>query len=453
MKLTLIGGGGFRVPHMASVFQEGSSVRLSELVLYDIDAERLATMRNVLEQLGLMGAIGKVTTTTSLEEAVRGTDYVFSAMRISGACGRVIDEREALDRGLLGQETVGIAGYAYAFRQIPEALRLAEAVRDLAPEAWIMNFTNPAGIITQAMRRVFPKVVSICDTPIGMVRRAMHLMELDEAEVDFDYVGLNHLGWLRSMKVGGVDYLPKLLGDDELLPQMEEAKEIGMDWIRALGMMPNEYLFYYYKNREVVARLREGETRGEFLVRQQGDFYEGAAADPEGSGELWRRVNAERDATYMAEAREEGEARPLADVDTGGYQRVALELMDGLTNGNPSNFQMILGVGNTDADDYAENGLLVPELREDAIIELPCTVDSDGIHPRRPGPVTGPPLGLMTAVKACEELVIDAALAGDKTLAWKALGHHPLVDSIDVAKDVLEAYIRANPDIGRVFER
>ncbi|WP_394263982.1 6-phospho-beta-glucosidase [Trueperella sp.] len=452
MKLTLIGGGGFRVPHMASVFQEGSRVRLDELVLYDVDPERLATMKNVLDQLGLTAAIGTITTTTSLEDAVRGTDYVFSAMRVSGACGRVIDEREALNRGVLGQETVGIAGYAYAFRQIPEAMRLAEAVRDLAPEAWIMNFTNPAGIITQAMRRVFPKVVSICDTPIGMVRRAMHLMNLDEEAVDFDYVGLNHLGWLRTMTVDGVDHLPKLLADDDLLPQMEEAKEIGANWIRALGVMPNEYLYYYYKNREVVEHLMQGETRGEFLVRQQGAFYEGAAADPENAGILWQRTDSERNATYMAEAREEGEERPLADVDTGGYQRVALELIDGLTNGNPSNFQMILGVGNADADDFESNGLLVPELREDAIVEVPCTVDAQGIHPRRPGPVTGPQLGLITSVKACEELVIDAALAGDKTIAWKALAHHPLVDSIDVAKDVLEAYIEANPDIAATFE-
>lgn len=452
MKLTLIGGGGFRVPHMASVFQEGSRVRLDELVLYDVDPERLATMKNVLDQLGLTAAIGTITTTTSLEDAVRGTDYVFSAMRVSGACGRVIDEREALNRGVLGQETVGIAGYAYAFRQIPEAMRLAEAVRDLAPEAWIMNFTNPAGIITQAMRRVFPKVVSICDTPIGMVRRAMHLMNLDEEAVDFDYVGLNHLGWLRTMTVDGVDHLPKLLADDDLLPQMEEAKEIGANWIRALGVMPNEYLYYYYKNREVVEHLMQGETRGEFLVRQQGEFYEGAAADPENAGILWQRTDSERNATYMAEAREEGEERPLADVDTGGYQRVALELIDGLTNGNPSNFQMILGVGNADADDFESNGLLVPELREDAIVEVPCTVDAQGIHPRRPGPVTGAQLGLITSVKACEELVIDAALAGDKTIAWKALAHHPLVDSIDVAKDVLEAYIEANPDIAATFK-
>lgn len=453
MKLTLIGGGGFRVPHIASVFQEGSPVRLDELCLYDVDPERLAVMDNVLSQLGLAEAIGAVTTTSSLEGAVAGADYIFSAMRVSGACGRVIDEREALARGVLGQETVGIAGYAYAFRQIPEALRLAEAVAELAPQAWVMNFTNPAGIITQAMRTIHPRVVGICDTPIGMVRRAMHVLGVDESEAEYDYVGLNHLGWLRTMMVGGVDRLPELVGDDALLERMEETQVIGADWIRALGHMPNEYLYYYYKNREIVERLRHGTTRGEFLVKQQGHFYDSAAAFPAQAGRLWREADAERNATYMAEARKEGEDRPDEGVDTGGYQRVALELMNALTNGADSQFQMILGVGNADADDYEGNGLLIPELRADAIVEVPCCVDAQGIHPQRPARVTGPELGLITSVKACEELVIDAALAGDREIAWKALASHPLVDSIDVARDVLEAYIKENPDIARVFEK
>ncbi|QOR47816.1 6-phospho-beta-glucosidase [Trueperella pecoris] len=450
MKLTLVGGGGFRVPHIASVFQEGSPVRLDELCLYDVDQARLEVMANVLEQLGLSAAMGAVTVTTSLDEAVTGADYVFSAMRVSGACGRVIDEREALSRGLLGQETVGIAGYAFAFRQIPEALRLARAVAELAPDAWVLNFTNPAGIITQAMRTVHPRVVGICDTPIGMVRRAMHVLGIDEGEAEYDYVGLNHLGWLRTMVVGGVDRLPELLADDAMLGRMEETQVIGADWIRALGHMPNEYLYYYYKNREIVARLRQGQTRGEFLVKQQGHFYKSAAAFPEEAGRLWQEADAERNATYMAEARQAGEERPDEGIE-GGYQRVALELMNALSNGADSQFQMILGVGNADADDVADNGLLIPELRADAIVEVPCRVDAQGIHPQRPARVSGPELGLMASVKACEELVIDAALAGDREIAWKALASHPLVDSIDLAREVLEAYIKENPDIARVF--
>lgn len=452
MKLTLVGGGGFRVPHIASVFQTG---QLDELCLYDVDQARLEVMRNVLDQLDMSAAIGAVTVTTSLEEAVSGADYVFSAMRVSGACGRVIDEREALSRGILGQETVGIAGYAFAFRQIPEALRLARAVAELAPSAWVLNFTNPAGIITQAMRTVYPRVVGICDTPIGMVRRAMHVLGIDEGEAEYDYVGLNHLGWLRTMVVGGTDCLPELLADDAMLGRMEEAHVIGMQWIRALGHMPNEYLYYYYKNREIVERLQHGQTRGEFLVKQQGHFYEAASAFPDQAGRLWQEADAERNATYMAEARQEGEERPDEGIE-GGYQRVALELInalssDGQSSGAESSGLMILGVGNSDADDVADNGLLIPELRADAIVEVPCRVDALGIHPQRPARVSGPELGLMASVKACEELVIDAALAGDREIAWKALASHPLVDSIDVAREVLDAYMRANPDIARVF--
>ncbi|WP_129288827.1 family 4 glycosyl hydrolase [Trueperella pyogenes] len=450
MKLTVIGGGGFRVPHVASVFQEGSPVQLDELCLYDVDSGRLAVMRNVLDQLGMSAAIGAVTVTTSLEEAVSSADYVFAAMRVSGVCGRVIDEREALSRGLLGQETVGIAGYAYALRQIPEALRLARAVAALAPQAWVLNFTNPAGIITQAMRTVYPRVVSICDTPIGMVRRAIHVLGLNESETTYDYVGLNHLGWLRTMVCDGVDHLPRLLADDGLLMRMEEAQVIGADWIRALGYLPNEYLYYYYKNREIVHRLRQDETRGEFLAKQQGRFYAAADGAPDQAGRLWLAADTERDATYMAEARDAGQERADEGIDIGGYPRVARDLMNALSNGTDSRL-MILGVGNADADDVGEAGLLIPQLRADAIVEVPCTADANGIHPQRPALVTGPELGLITAVKACEELVIDAAIEGDVEKAWQALASHPLVDSVDVAREVLAAYMRENPDIARVF--
>jgi len=470
MKLVIVGGGGFRVPQIIEVLAQAragtgphAGLVVDEVCLHDVAADRLDTLQAVLRDFAYPQA-PRVTTTTSLEDAVRGADFVFSAFRVGGTCGRVVDERVALREGVLGQETVGAGGYAFAFRTIPQAMRLAHVVRDIAPEAWVINFTNPAGIITQAMRTVLgARVVGICDTPIGLIRRSSAALGLDPARVsevggsgsidsdgrpglDFDYVGLNHLGWLRSLTVDGKDRLPGLIADDAALDHLEEARTIGVDWIRALGMLPNEYLFYYYLNRESVARIRaESQTRGEFLDRQQAAFYRAAAAEPDRAGDLWTQAHDEREATYMAESRPEEQraGRREEDIAGGGYQQVALDLMTSISTGAPA--RMILDVENTDA------GILIPQLREDAVIEVPCLVDADGVHPQAVAALAGPELGLVTSVKACEELVIEAAFTGRRELAWRALASHPLVDSVNVAKRVLEGYIAHNPDVASVL--
>ncbi|QPL05554.1 MULTISPECIES: 6-phospho-beta-glucosidase [Actinomyces] len=470
MKLVIAGGGGFRVPQVAEVLAQARAgtgtypgLIVDELCLYDSSQRRLDVMRAVLTDLDYPQA-PTITSTTNLREAVAGADFIFSAIRVGGAHGRVVDERVALAHGVLGQETVGVGGYAYAFRTIPPAMALARAVRDLAPEAWVINFTNPAGIITQAMRTVLgARVVGICDTPIGLVRRVTAALGADPARVsviggaagdtvDFDYVGLNHLGWLRSLSLGGQERLPGLIADDAALDHIEEARTIGVDWIRTLGMLPNEYLFYYYLNRESVARiLAEEHTRGEFLERQQRAFYEAAEKEPGSAGRLWIEAHSEREATYMAESRDESEraGRREEDIAGGGYQQVALDLMTAVSTG--ASARMILDVGNADAADGA--GLIIPQLREDAVIEVPCVVDAEGVHPQRVATLGGPELGLVTTVKGCEELVVDAALSGDRTLAWRALASHPLVDSVNVARDVLNGYLDQNPQVAEVFSR
>lgn len=474
MKLVIVGGGGFRVPQIVEVLAAARSghgshagLVVDEVCLYDISVPRLDVMAAVIADLDFPDA-PRVTTTTDLREAITGADFVFSAVRVGGTCGRVLDELIALDHGVLGQETVGVGGYAYAFRTIPVAMELARTVRDLAPEAWVINFTNPAGIITQAMRTVLGnRVVGICDTPIGLVRRASAALDLGDisgvdeggAGVTFDYVGLNHLGWLRSLEVNGADRLPELLGDDALLDHIEEARVIGPDWVRTLGMLPNEYLFYYYLNRESVARIREeDETRGQFLDRQQGEFYRRAGEHHHLAGKLWTQTHDEREATYMAESRDESErdGRREEDIAGGGYQQVALDLMTAVSTGRRA--RMILDVANSDpqwqglgSKPLSPSGLLVPQLREDAVIEVPCVVDAQGVHPQHVSSLGGPELGLVTTVKGCEELVIEAALNGDKALAWRALASHPLVDSTRVAHQLLDDYIAKNPDIARVF--
>lgn len=254
MQLTILGGGGFRVPLVYRAVAAGASngpagkkgAPIDHVVLYDVDKNRLSAIAAVIDADRSDGQGPRVTVTTDLREAVSGADFVFAAVRVGGAAGRVIDERVALDLGLLGQETIGAGGLAYAMRTIPEMVAIARVIAELAPTAWVINFTNPAGIVTQAMARVLPgRVVGICDTPIGLVQRCARVLGREVAELEYDYLGLNHLGWLRSLSAKGEELLPQILASDQLLDGIEEARLMGFEWVRAQGVLPNEYLYYY----------------------------------------------------------------------------------------------------------------------------------------------------------------------------------------------------------------
>jgi 6-phospho-beta-glucosidase len=437
VKLVLVGGGGFRVPQVVAAVAAHGPV--DEVALVDDDAARLAAIGAVVAQLPQPRPIA-VSTSTDLAAALVGADFVFCAIRVGGTAGRVQDEAVALELGVLGQETTGPGGLAYAWRTIPVMRRIAQTVRQVAPQAWFVNFTNPAGIITEALRPILgERVVGICDTPIGLMRRAAAATGA-VGEVDYDYVGLNHLGWLRRLEADGRDLLAELLADPARLETLEEARLVGPDWVRRLGALPNEYLYYYYCNREAVASIRSAPaTRGEFLVAQQAAFYEAAAREPEHALAIWQAAKASREETYMAEARASGEARPADDAE-GGYQEVALALMGALSGGQP-----------TTAIVNVRNGATLPELPADAVVEVPCDVDAQGLHPRRLAPVTGHMLGLLQSVKAVEQLAIQASDERDASLAWQALACHPLVDSVAVARELLDSYRARIPGVGAAF--
>lgn len=446
MRLVLVGGGGFRVPQVVeAVGAADAAVRVDEVHLLDPSPERLGVIRSVLDQLAQrLPRPPRVSAGSDLDEGLRGADFVFSAVRVGGTAGRVLDERVALDLGVLGQETVGPGGLSYALRTLPHARHLAERVRAVAPDAWTISFTNPAGVVTEAMRAVLgERVVGICDTPIGLVRRCVRAVGAPPgAEVSFDYAGLNHLGWLRSLRVDGEDRLPALLADDAALDRVEEARLLGPDWVRATGALPNEYLYYYAFAREATDKLRTAaQTRGQVLDAQQGDFYARAAAHPERALATWEQVHAAREAGYMAESRGEDEERRAEDVTGGGYQRVALDLMAALATGRPAT--MVLDVGNDGA---------LPGLPDDAVVEVPCTVDAGGVHPHRVAPLAGDMLGLVQQVKAAEQLLLEASRTRSRELAWRAFAAHPLVDSVAVARRLVDGYRSAIPEVGRALD-
>lgn len=451
MRLTILGGGGFRVPlvHRALLADDGPG-RVTDLVLHDLDPARLRTIGRVLDdtswQTGVPGP--RVHLETDLEEAVRGTDFVFSAIRVGGMEGRVCDERAARDLGVLGQETTGAGGVCYGLRTVPEAMRIAEAVRRVAPESHVINFTNPAGMVTEAMSRVLgDRVVGICDSPVGMFKRVSRVLGIDAGRAVFDYAGLNHLGWLRRVLVDGEDLLPRLLADAPALRRIEEGRLFGPEWLASLGSVPNEYLWYwYYRTDAVAAAQRAGRTRGELLLEQQREFWSGPdepGARTAGAALAdWERTRRAREATYMAESRESTGAgeRDQEDLDGGGYDRVALQLMRAIARDERTT--LVLNVPNRHA---------LAGLDTDAVVEIPCTVDGDGWRPCFAGPLEAHAQGLVTTMKAVERLTMEAAWSGSRAVAVKALALHPLVGSVTVARGILDRQLETLPSLRAVL--
>ncbi|MFF7881090.1 6-phospho-beta-glucosidase [Streptomyces sp. NPDC007896] len=441
MKLTILGGGGFRVPLVyGALLGDRAEGRVTHVVLHDVDAGRLTAVARVLaEQAKDLPDAPEVSFTTDLDDALRGADFIFSAIRVGGLEGRADDERVALAEGVLGQETVGAGGIAYGLRTVPVAVDIARRVARLAPDAWVINFTNPAGLVTEAMsRHLGDRVIGICDSPVGLGRRIATVLGANPREAWIDYVGLNHLGWVRGLRVAGRDELPRLLADPELLGSFEEGKLFGVEWLQSLGAVPNEYLHYYYFNREAVRAYQQAEkTRGAFLRDQQEQFYAEMKRPDAAALSAWDRTRAEREATYMAENRDAaGAGERDADDLSGGYEKVALALMRAIARDERTT--LILNVRNR-----GTLGVLDTE----AVIEVPCLVDANGAHPVAVDPLPDHASGLVCAVKAVEREVLSAAESGSRATAVKAFALHPLVDSVNVARRLVEGYTSVHPGL------
>lgn len=476
MRLMIAGGGGFRVPLVYRALRSGPFAGLvRELVLYDVDPGRLAAIEAVLASLAAQEpasgtsprSLPAVRATTSLPEALDGTDIVFAAIRPGGTAGRTADERVALDLGLLGQETTGAGGISYALRSIPKMLELAAAMRDRCPQAWLLNFTNPAGMVTEALVPVLGgKVVGICDSASGLVHRAAVAagVVLPEGRLDgVGYYGLNHLGWLYRLESGGRDFLPGLLADAGALHSFEEGRLFGQPFLARLGCLPNEYLHYYYDTGRALAGIRSGpETRGESIDRQQAELYPRLAAAGAGAYPLWEAARRSREEGYLAEARPAGERREESDLAGGGYERVALSVMRAVSGAGGAD--LILNTPNA-VPGAAPEAVAVPGLPRDAVVEVPCRVTPDGVVPlpqERPAPEQ---LALLQRLKEVERLVVQAAGrqsgsgdgngsgagSGRRDAALAAFARHPLIDSEVLAAKLLAGYEAAFPELSRLW--
>src|SRR6202035_4731267 len=276
-KVCVIGGGGVRTPLLIhGLLQSQNILKISELVLFDVSHERAEVMAALGREIAKNRGVDiRLTTTTSLETAVEGSTFVLSSVRVGGMAARARDERTAIENGLAGQETTGPGGVAMALRTVPVALAHARVVERLAPQAWFINFTNPAGLITQALNQhTRLKVVGICDTPAELLHRIAHVLAIPPAELRCDYAGLNHLGWVRRVLKGDEDVTARLLRDETALRQLYHADLFDPLLIRTLGLIPSEYLFFYYSQRKAYRnQLSAGASRGEELVRLNGELF------------------------------------------------------------------------------------------------------------------------------------------------------------------------------------
>jgi 6-phospho-beta-glucosidase len=452
MRLMIAGGGGFRVPLVYRALSTGPFAGLvRELVLFDVDPLRLAAINAVLSSLSFsLGGHGPaVSTTTSLAEGLEGTDMVFAAIRPGGTAGRTADERVALDLGLLGQETTGAGGISYALRSIPGMLELAREMRQRCPQAWLVNFTNPAGMVTEALVPVLGKrVIGICDSAGALAHRAARAAgaPLPDGRLDgVGYYGLNHLGWLYRLESGGRDLLPGLLRDAQALSGFEEGRLFPQPFLQSLGCLPNEYLYYYYETERAVGTIRAmRQTRGESIHEQQSELYPTLAAAGPRAYELWDAARRSREEGYLAEARANGEERDEEDLAGGGYERVALGVMRALSGDDQSGHDQS-GGAHAGLILNTPNAGAIPGLPADAVVEVPCVVTPDGAVPLpqdRPGPAQ---LALMQRVKEVERLTVSAVVQGRRDDALRAFARHPLIDSEELAVDLLAGYEAAFP--------
>jgi alpha-galactosidase/6-phospho-beta-glucosidase family protein len=446
MKVVLIGGGGARTPAALYAFARcGSQVPLEQIVLHDIDLPRMRAMQAVCESLleGLDMPF-RVTFAEEPERAIAGADVVIVSVRVGGQAARAADERIALQHGCIGQETTGPGGFSYALRSIPVVSYYAGLVGRLAPKAWLINFTNPAGLVTQALSQTSPvPIVGVCDSPQDIARRVCDAAGIPEDQLDWRYSGLNHLGWLTSARYQGRELLPALLADDAALGRLAQDDLIPAALIRHLGAVPNEYCYYYYLRDQALERQRAApETRGQLLARLDGQLERDLAqAGPDDAAQLvvcYGRYCKAREESYLAAERQslrrlpEKPLRELILSGGQGYMGVAFKIIAGLAGAGVQ--RAVLNVPNS--------GGIIPGMDEDDIVETMCEIRPEGILPL-PGPLLLPEsLALLQMVKAYERLAAAAARTGSRWLAIRALTHHPLVASYPLAEKLVDAYLR-----------
>lgn len=420
LKIAVIGGGSSYTPELVEGFiRHYKELPVRELWLVDIEPglRKLNIVGNLAKRMvEKSGLKVEVHLTLDRRKAIEGADFVSTQMRVGMLDARARDESIPLKYGVIGQETTGPGGMMKALRTIPVILDVCRDIEELAPEAWLLNFTNPAGMVTEAVLK-YSKVKSIglCNAPIGLIKQVSAKYKVAADRVYAEFVGLNHLHWISRIDVEGEDKLDEMLSDTASYSAKNvPAREWNPEFLQSLHALPSYYLKYFYMTDEMLKEqmesLSQGINRAEVVKRVEEELFE-----------LYSNLE-------LNEKPKQLELRGGAY-----YSEAAVNLMRSLHNG--SNDIQTLNVANRGILDF---------LPDDASIEVNCVVTKNGPLPL---PLTRVPVmakGLIHAVKTYEQLAIDAAVTGDRSLALQALVHHPLVPSVDVAVRMLDEMLEAN---------
>ena len=446
MKIAVIGGAGVRtVIFINGLLKRYKKLNIDEVSLFDINKEKLDIIGKLCmyvverEKKDL-----KITLCDTCEEAVTGTDYIVTTLRVGGDHSRVEDERAALSAGVIGQETTGAGGFSMAARAIPVLLDYCKIFQKYAPEAWIFNFSNPSGLVTQALTQAgYDKVIGICDAPSATKFRMAKKLGVEEDELYVEFFGLNHLSWISSVKKNGEEILPDLVNDEAFLDSMQEFKTMDPEAIRSSKMLPNEYLYYYYHREKALEHILNSEnTRGEAIEKINQRMMKELSgmdinADQEEALQTFLYYMQVRENSYMSV--ESGvSARPLLEkgklpVPEGmGYAGVMLDCIEGMQSEEGK--YLVLCIKNQGSLNFLDN---------DDIVEVTCKVSSRGIEPVEFGKIPLYCENLIRTIKSYEKCSIEAIVTNDREKAIWALAMNPLVNSWSVARKLEEEFYNA----------
>ena len=430
IKIAIIGGGAFRTPRLLyGLIRHADSLRIDRIDLFDPDTERLHSMGRLCQHIATkLGSPIQLLAQPTLTKAAQDAAFVLLTYRIGGEGARAYDERVALDNGVLGQETVGPGGFFMALRSLPATLNYVDAIRCLAPDAWIINFTNPAGIVTEAVSRVGgERFVGVCDTPYHLQLEIAEFLQLAADEIRVESVGLNHLGWFQRVWHRGEDLMPALLSRvEELVATVRPLSFFTGEYLQKLGVLPTEYVYFYLHYQEVVARIQGKQSRGEAIQGVASAFFPKLArlVASHQLEEAWIEYGqtiTSRSNSYLANETASPFLRglnPDALFQSEGYEGVAIRVMEGIT-----------GIAERSVILNTPGYGTLPGLAPRDVIETTCFVDRHGIVPlalTRSLPEKC--LDLITRTKQYEILTIVAAESQRLDDAVLALAANPVLD-------------------------
>ena len=420
MKIAVIGGGSTYTPELIEGFARRAAVLgWDELMLHDTAADRLAVVGGLARRILARDTLAdRLRTTTSLDEAVDCAAAVLVQLRVGGQLARLRDETLPGKFGLLGQETTGPGGFAKALRTVPVVLDIADVVKRRAlPNAWIVDFTNPVGIVTRALLDAGHRALGLCNVAIGFQRRLAARFGVEPEQVRLDHVGLNHLSWIRRVLVDGVDRLPELLDDRDARHALAAEVDLPAELLRTVRAIPSYYLHYFYCTDHAVNQQKTGTHRAAEVLEIERTLLE-----------MYTDPGLDR--------------KPELLEQRGGayYSEAAAALVTSLLAGDNAHHYV----------DVRNNGT-VAGLPDEAVVEVPALVGHDGAKPLPVNPLPADFLGLVQAVTAYEVLTIDAARTGDRVTALRALMANPLVQQWDLAVGVLDEILSANRDFLPAF--